>query len=92
MDFLLGSLTAGTGGDGMNLGTIENMEVRIIIIFIDKTREVTHQYSLHVSDSFLRLKTFPTIQLPPSMDDMPFMRPLCYTRHMVKFVEIRRSI
>ena len=28
MDFLLGSLTAGTGGDGMNLGTIENMEVR----------------------------------------------------------------
>ena len=29
MDFLLGSLTAGTGGDGMNLGTIENMEVNI---------------------------------------------------------------
>lgn len=28
MDFLLGSLAAGTGGDGMNLGTIENMEVR----------------------------------------------------------------
>lgn len=27
MDFLLGSLTAGTGGDGMNLGSIENMEV-----------------------------------------------------------------
>lgn len=27
MDFLLGSLTAGTGGDGMDLGSIENMEV-----------------------------------------------------------------
>ena len=30
MDFLLGSLTAGAGGDGMNLGTIENMEVGTI--------------------------------------------------------------
>ena len=30
MDFLLSSLTAGTGGDGMNLGTIENMEVNIL--------------------------------------------------------------
>ena len=34
MDFLLGSLTAGTGGDGMNLGSIENMEVTIVLPFV----------------------------------------------------------
>ena len=34
MDFLLGSLTAGTGGDGMNLGSIENMEVTIVLLFV----------------------------------------------------------
>ena len=34
MDFLLGSLTAGTGGDGMNLGSIENMEVSIVLLFV----------------------------------------------------------
>ena len=34
MDFLLGSLTAGTGGDGMNLGSIENMEVNIVLLFV----------------------------------------------------------
>ena len=34
MDFLLGSLTAGTGGDGMNLGSIENMEVTIVLLVV----------------------------------------------------------
>lgn len=34
MDFLLGSLTAGTGGDGMNLGSIENMEVIIVLLLV----------------------------------------------------------
>ena len=44
MDFLLGSLTAGTGGDGMNLGSIENMEVTIVLLVVIKHLRIVKCY------------------------------------------------
>ena len=51
MDFLLGSLTAGTGGDGMNLGSIENMEVTIVLLVVIIPLRIMKCYHENYSDN-----------------------------------------
>ena len=60
MDFLLGSLTAGTGGDGMNLGTIENMEVRKNKDLIG-TAQIKQLYSISLFENYDLITIFPNL-------------------------------
>ena len=80
MDFLLGSLTAGTGGDGMNLGSIENMEVTIVLLVVIKHLRIVKCYNILKIVAIIEMCILPFI-LGTIIDGMPCVPRSYYSSH-----------